>query len=99
MPQCQSGRSSRSSKDPPVKQTSRVSRADSNPGLVDFNVRGVMMKAVVISRPGPPDVLKIEERPEPALRARSEEHTSELQSLMRLSSAVFCLKKKINNIV
>src|SRR3546814_7189425 len=29
---------------------------------------------------------------------RSEEHTSELQSLMRISSAVFCLiKKKINN--
>src|SRR3546814_7952311 len=31
---------------------------------------------------------------------RSEEHTSELQSLMRISYAVFCLKKKkkINNI-
>src|SRR3546814_9026468 len=29
--------------------------------------------------------------------ARSEEHTSELQSLMRISYAVFCLKKKINN--
>src|SRR3546814_3125661 len=28
---------------------------------------------------------------------RSEEHTSELQSLMRISSAVFCLKKKKNN--
>src|SRR3546814_4100994 len=28
------------------------------------------------------------------IRARSEEHTSELQSLMRISSAVFCLKKK-----
>src|SRR3546814_3171508 len=27
------------------------------------------------------------------LRPRSEEHTSELQSLMRISSAVFCLKK------
>src|SRR3546814_5426619 len=27
---------------------------------------------------------------------RSEEHTSELQSLMRISSAVFCLKKKKN---
>src|SRR3546814_6113702 len=27
--------------------------------------------------------------------ARSEEHTSELQSLMRISSAVCCLKKKI----
>src|SRR3546814_2092213 len=30
--------------------------------------------------------------------ARSEEHTSELQSLMRISYAVFCLKKKKNNI-
>src|SRR3546814_4160124 len=29
--------------------------------------------------------------------ARSEEHTSELQSLMRISYAVFCLKKKRNN--
>src|SRR3546814_5299279 len=29
-----------------------------------------------------------------ALRARSEEHTSELQSLLRISYAVFCLKKK-----
>src|SRR3546814_6027084 len=29
--------------------------------------------------------------------ARSEEHTSELQSLMRISYAVFCLKKNINN--
>src|SRR3546814_5848826 len=28
---------------------------------------------------------------------RSEEHTSELQSLMRISYAVFCLKKKIEN--
>src|SRR3546814_8254114 len=29
--------------------------------------------------------------------SRSEEHTSELQSLMRISYAVFCLKKKINH--
>src|SRR3546814_8547192 len=28
---------------------------------------------------------------------KSEEHTSELQSLMRISYAVFCLKKKKNN--
>src|SRR3546814_6672800 len=34
---------------------------------------------------------------EPQL-ARSEEHTSELQSLMRISYAVFCLKKKQNMI-
>src|SRR3546814_5753549 len=31
--------------------------------------------------------------------AKSEEHTSELQSLMRISYAVFCLKKKKNNIL
>src|SRR3546814_4705180 len=30
-------------------------------------------------------------------RQRSEEHTSELQSLMRISYAVFCLKKKKKN--
>src|SRR3546814_7696113 len=30
---------------------------------------------------------------------RSEEHTSELQSLMRISYAVFCLKKKKTNII
>src|SRR3546814_8462776 len=31
------------------------------------------------------------------LAGRSEEHTSELQSLMRISYAVFCLKKKTQN--
>src|SRR3546814_12345929 len=31
-----------------------------------------------------------------AIKFRSEEHTSELQSLMRISYAVFCLKKKIS---
>src|SRR3546814_3460703 len=33
-----------------------------------------------------------------ALYLRSEEHTSELQSLMRISYAVFCLKKKIQTV-
>src|SRR3546814_10786047 len=32
-----------------------------------------------------------------AIAPRSEEHTSELQSLMRISYAVFCLKKKKKN--
>src|SRR3546814_9016780 len=31
--------------------------------------------------------------------SRSEEHTSELQSLMRISYAVFCMKKKKNNTI
>src|SRR3546814_3149171 len=39
----------------------------------------------------------IVERPRDARSRRSEEHTSELQSLMRISYAVFCLKKKNNN--
>src|SRR3546814_10848364 len=34
---------------------------------------------------------------EPGEESRSEEHTSELQSLMRISYAVFCLKKKTNS--
>src|SRR3546814_6596771 len=38
--------------------------------------------------------LKIRQAGEQATALRSEEHTSELQSLMRISYAVFCLKKK-----
>src|SRR3546814_2557934 len=33
------------------------------------------------------------------VRLRSEEHTSELQSLMRISYAVFCLKKKTSSTI
>src|SRR3546814_8968291 len=44
-----------------------------------------------------PDMMGARDLPFPRLSAygfwRSEEHTSELQSLMRISSAVFCLKK------
>src|SRR3546814_4293948 len=43
---------------------------------------------------GPPD--RAAARRAAARDARSEEHTSELQSLMRISYAVFCLKKKHN---
>src|SRR3546814_8628465 len=37
---------------------------------------------------------RVERRPQARMNRRSEEHTSELQSLMRISYAVFCLKKK-----
>src|SRR3546814_4692588 len=40
-----------------------------------------------------PELPKWDDGPSSA-NARSEEHTSELQSLMRISYAVFCLKKK-----
>src|SRR3546814_1309332 len=49
------------------------------------------------SMPKPRCPLASRARPKPpprAASARSEEHTSELQSLMRISYAVFCLKKK-----
>src|SRR3546814_7801805 len=39
------------------------------------------------------------QRKERQRAARSEEHTSELQSLMRISYAVFCLKKNISTII
>src|SRR3546814_10560515 len=54
-------------------------------------------------RPTPPEVWDWDDPRWPPIpaqdfsnlpRQRSEEHTSELQSLMRLSYAVFCLKKK-----
>src|SRR3546814_7703039 len=41
-----------------------------------------------------PGRLPADARQQQGLVARSEEHTSELQSLMRISYAVFCLKKK-----
>src|SRR3546814_4900035 len=37
---------------------------------------------------------QLQDRRQESAGARSEEHTSELQSLMRISYAVFCLKKK-----
>src|SRR3546814_5104011 len=47
---------------------------------------------------GLPDVAMIEPLDYPHfVRLRSEEHTSELQSLMRISYAVSCLKKKKQN--
>src|SRR3546814_4197592 len=57
----------------------------------------------VPSRPGLPPARRRHHAPDRAGGAerraggRSEEHTSELQSLMRISYAVFCLKKKNTN--
>src|SRR3546814_13528950 len=48
-----------------------------------------ILRAGRLAGPAP----RLEARPD----RRSEEHTSELQSLMRISYAVFCLKKKTNN--
>src|SRR3546814_8099132 len=54
--------------------------------VVDELLHRAQVRAAVFLRPV---------RSDPTLRGqRSEEHTSELQSLMRISYAVFCLKKK-----
>src|SRR3546814_8185264 len=44
----------------------------------------------------PKETFALSSREQLILALRSEEHTSELQSLMRISYAVFCLKKKKN---
>src|SRR3546814_7732871 len=54
------------------------------------------------ARPRDPDARRGAWRAPPEPQNRSEEHTSELQSLMRISYDVFCLKKKnhiINSII
>src|SRR3546814_8070954 len=69
---------------------------------VDFGVEVgrevlAMIAAVAIEDVERVDALEMmlfEPGGEDARHARSEEHTSELQSLMRISYAVFCLKKK-----
>src|SRR3546814_7193162 len=65
----------------------RSARAHSGAGTED--VRG-------FRRPGSFENLPLEQviRRRAISGSRSEEHTSELQSLMRISYAVFCLKKK-----
>src|SRR3546814_3112312 len=55
------------------------------------------MAALVPGRQmAPSDELRIWREATTIFMTRSEEHTSELQSLMRTSYAVFCLKKKIH---
>src|SRR3546814_6637007 len=60
------------------------------------DTRGLHHRAVVAHIVDDADEPVVEHgyRPVQNLLQRSEEHTSELQSLMRISYAVFCLKKK-----
>src|SRR3546814_5957401 len=74
----------------------RLLRAEAAQSLVGQRVeQGFLVGEIAIegSR-ADPDIAR--ECPEANRAARSEEHTSELQSLMRISYAVFCLKKTTN---
>src|SRR3546814_3562157 len=75
--------------------SSVISQSSANPHVSS----AAAITAATVSggiRLGVPPPKKIDESRRPGSK-RSEEHTSELQSLMRISYAVFCLKKKKNN--
>src|SRR3546814_2046043 len=61
-------------------------------GLIAADTLKMMEGALTVSELSVGDVMV--PRSQMVMLARSEEHTSELQSLMRISYAVFCLKKK-----
>src|SRR3546814_5622194 len=76
-------------------------RGDEKSGIVKLPVTGpVQIGALGLEGDGQADLI-YHGGPDKAVHLyvqdhyRSEEHTSELQSLMRISYAVFCLKKKI----
>src|SRR3546814_1641006 len=57
-------------------------------------VVGPLVSSIFMQYSGPDALFAVTASVHLALAGRSEEHTSELQSLMRISYAVFCLKKK-----
>src|SRR3546814_8930702 len=75
-------------------QTEAMSMADMVVLMSDGHIQQVGAPADLYYRPANTFVAEF-------VGLRSEEHTSELQSLMRISYAVFCLKKnkKINNYI
>src|SRR3546814_1562188 len=64
-----------------------------NAPAIGLGPAGPVMPERVIAKP-PSAELRADQKDEDSLRPRSEEHTPELQSLMRISYAVFCLKTK-----
>src|SRR3546814_10189727 len=98
---CGSGRPLGQIFNPPTDSGNRHDQQTSVIGLTNSplqvgpaaSARGASMMANRTTR----NVPKIGRSPRIILSPRSEEHTSELQSLMRISYAVFCLKQKKND--
>src|SRR3546814_5135350 len=89
----------------PTLFRSGIDKARLHPPRIDFGVKQEPAEetGVGLDGPNPARTGSLSQLPQSQtpfrrvnnqLRDRSEEHTSELQSLMRLSYAVFCLKKK-----
>src|SRR3546814_2878933 len=75
--------------DAPIKAGEyRIPAHASNRDILNILQSGKVIARLVTIPEGMPSILVYEKL------MRSEEHTSELQSLMRISYAVFCLKKK-----
>src|SRR3546814_10512599 len=72
----------------------RVARVDHEVEQRIFELVAVRQHRPEIGRMDDLDKDRRPHRPAHQILHRSEEHTSELQSLMRISYAVFCLKKK-----
>src|SRR3546814_9311454 len=62
----------------------------------DIIKRAMVRLRPALEKAGSPARMLLQVHDELVFEVRSEEHTSELQSLMRISYAVFCLKKKKN---
>src|SRR3546814_9532415 len=71
-------------------------RLDSHRLIEEFMIAANVAAAKELERLRQPCMYRVHDKPDPVRLAalRSEEHTSELQSLMRISYAVFCLTKK-----
>src|SRR3546814_10468946 len=68
-----------------------------DPGIVEHPAHRTAIEIADMARQREIDLFgNARERLPREIDERSEEHTSELQSLMRISYAVFCLKKKKN---
>src|SRR3546814_9187150 len=62
--------------------------------VTGYSLRTANIEVRLELDPAPPPVWGDSDQLNQVVTNRSEEHTSELQSLMRISYAVFCLKKK-----
>src|SRR3546814_3308824 len=85
-----------------LPSTVKVSGADSWSSTTALSAEALTSRrgtTVIVYEPPPTPVSSATDATWAAMasRSRSEEHTSELQSLMRISYAVFCLKTKKNN--
>src|SRR3546814_3983901 len=64
------------------------------PAIADVEAMQTTLDLIVVTQKEPVSFVLLNAVPARGSEVRSEEHTSELPSLMRISYAVFCLKKK-----